>query len=40
MARKEFSDHLRSRNFLLITGILLLICTVGLVGGITITRRA
>jgi len=35
MARKEFSDHLRSRNFLLITGILLLICTVGLVGGIT-----
>lgn len=35
MARKEFSDHLRSRNFLLITGILLLICTVGLIGGIT-----
>ncbi|MDV2481416.1 ABC transporter permease [Methanoculleus sp. Wushi-C6] len=35
MARKEFSDHLRSRNFLLITAILLLICTVGLVGGIT-----
>lgn len=35
MARKEFSDHLRSRNFLLITAFLLLICTVGLIDGVT-----
>ena len=40
MARKEFSDHLRSRNFLLITAILLLICTVGLIDGVTDYRKS
>ncbi len=35
ITRKEFTDQLRSRNFLLIAGVLLLICTVGLIGGVT-----
>ena len=34
IAAKEFTDHLCSKNFLLIAGILVLICTVGLIGGL------
>lgn len=34
IAAKEFTDHLCSRNFLLIAGILVLLCTVGLIGGL------
>ncbi|MFA5268113.1 MAG: ABC transporter permease subunit [Methanoregula sp.] len=35
IAQKEFFDHLRSRKFLLIFGILLIVAVVGLIGGVT-----
>ena len=35
IAQKEFFDHVRSRRFLLIFGILLVVAIVGLIGGIT-----
>ncbi|MCK9580384.1 MAG: ABC transporter permease [Methanoregula sp.] len=35
IARKEFFDHIRSRKFLLIFGILLIVAVVGLIGGVT-----
>jgi ABC-2 type transport system permease protein len=35
IAKKEFFDHIRSRKFLLIFGILLVVAIVGMVGGIT-----
>ena len=35
IARKEFFDHVRSRKFLLIFGIFLMVAIIGLVGGIS-----
>ena len=35
IAQKEFFDHVRSRKFLLIFGILLVVAIVGMIGGIT-----
>ncbi len=35
IAEKEFFDHIRSRKFLLIFGILLIVAVVGLIGGVT-----
>lgn len=35
IAEKEFFDHIRSRKFLLIFGILLIVAIVGMIGGIT-----
>lgn len=35
IAKKEFFDHLRSRKFLLIFGILLVVAIVGMIGGIS-----
>ena len=34
IAKKEFFDHIRSRKFLLILGILLVIAVIGILNGI------